>query len=307
MTRTLTFDLVDSELADVSGAVVSVTPFYTDGAGELAFVLTSRQMLWLEPIEAVTGADGRCAIALIPSNRLPTKWLYLVRIQKGRFSLQHVIYMPDADSDFYDVVEHDESDDRAALPAGQVGWLVQDAQPTAPAVGLGWLRPMTSDLRIWTGATFDPLGTAGSLGPEWVRIRLPEMAHFPNRLALNLTLLPTQQAAAPAQLSVHAGTGRNVRITPDWVPAAQQIGWWLVPYIGDVAMPQRVFYPLNTFQPVFIVFVNAANPPTFYGCMARFGWAESDDGSLGLSVFRYNRSVGLPANASIALHPALGV
>ena len=264
-TRRLTIRVTNAMLADVSGVRCSAELISLTGAGQVPFLSDRRTVVPL-PVATVTDAAGSAGLDLVPSRYIAGGWLYRITLRKDEFEASLNVYMLDGDSDLFDLIEIDAFDIRPSLPVGEVGWLVQDAAPANPLVGHGWLRPGTSDLQVWNGAAFASVAGAGAgtnMGPEWARLTLPS-GTFASRTPLNLPVLPTKEPGAPTQLSVHAGAGRNVRITPDWAPAAEQIGWWLVPYVGGVAFPHRVFYPLHTFQFVFLVFVNTAAPATFF-------------------------------------------
>ena len=169
-------------------------------------------------------------------------------------------------------------------------------------------------LKIYNGTDFEYadagsralITAATNRGDEWARVNLPSGSTFSN-IVLGITSAPTIQSDAPSQMSGHTGSGNNIRITPNWYPPFEMIGWWFIPVISaptESTLPARVFYPLNNYSPVFINFNSTASPSTFFGCMAQWKWDEDND-YQGLTFSRFNANVGLPSNAQVRIRPAL--
>ena len=144
-------------------------------------------------------------------------------------------------------------------------------------------------------------------GPEWARISLPSGATFATEI-LNITSAPTKQTAAPSQMTTHSGSAGNIRIKPNWAPDDGFLGWWLVPYVGSTQHRGGVvFQPRGNegpFEYRFINFNNTGTPGTMYGCVVAFRWNTTGK-YREIFVRRWSSTIGLPANASIRIYPAL--
>lgn len=164
-------------------------------------------------------------------------------------------------------------------------------------------RMQISSGGAWSSAPY----VGGHAGNEWTRLILPTGASFGNQL-LNLTTAPTKQTDAPSELSVHSGSGANVRISLDWEPPDEMAGWVFQPYVSTTKYPGRIVLPLGLWTPLLrapVHFNNTANPNPFRGCAV--AWSLDDENEYyRLDVYRMNSSVGLPANAVIRVYPWYG-
>ena len=140
-------------------------------------------------------------------------------------------------------------------------------------------------------------------GAEWVRAALPAAAMFADEL-LTLVNAPTKQAAAPAQLSTHAGEGGNIRFSLDWNPPSGMIGWWIVPFVNDVEYPGRTLMMLNEYEiGQFVHFNNVAAPDPFYGVRV-LSRLNQDQLYREIYFGRFTDDVGIPADAELRFFPA---
>ena len=171
--------------------------------------------------------------------------------------------------------------------------------------------PPGSDGSDGNDGAVGPAGPAGSdgsdatvgAGAEWVTIPIPSGTS--SNEIINITTAPTKQTAAPPELTVASGSGRNIRLALDWEAPEGMMGWEIVPYLGSVRYPGRVFYPLNLAGPnntAFINFNNSANPGNFRGCAVRWTLDETNE-EWRLDVLRYTSSIGLSSNSSLRIYP----
>ena len=172
---------------------------------------------------------------------------------------------------------------------------VSDAPSTPTYVGVSGFTTTLAD-------AVDLRGPGLQRGEVWATITIPAIA-APSSEWLNISTV-TKEADAPAQLTVHSGTQRNIRISPNWDPPSGMYGWHIVPFIDSTEYPGRCFVPLGSFTNCFPNFNNTSTPSTFYGCRVQLSWGQTNMEQR-FDFGRFGAGVGTPSDATLRIYPAV--